>query len=615
MTTQVERIDALTKNARATWFALLSVLLFVGITLMGVEHIDFYGVNRATDLPLINVSVPTPLFFYAAPLLVTAIYAYFHLYLIRLWDALGAADATQGDQPLGQAIAPWLLLDSALFLRKSRFGQKDQSTPRRAMEWPNAFWNFLLAWAFGPIVLGFLWLESLAARSFVMTGLIAACLLFALIFAWASMVMMIRRMRDGASANPNVWQGLGINISLILTTPFIFIISHSLTEEPSDWIPLAPLDLTGQDLVERPAGWLPYDIARKEFLSQWCKREAPACQRPSAPKPGWLTRTFGHPDQADVTPQPEFIPPEAFESEWKARQSATHAALKKPTWSAAKATRPDLRHAVMPNAFLPGASLSRAQMQNAILSEAQMQNANLSEAQMQNVNLFEAQIQNANLFRSQMQNADLSGAQMQNANLSEAKMKGAILFRSKMHNSNLSWAKMQNAILIETQMQNANLFRSQMQNAIITGAQMQNADLSGALLTGAPEAPILLYATNLNASINNGGALRFVDFNSAILDAKTDWRNAFFDASVAIPPNMQKQIGHPCLRNWVGENPVPLIDEEFFGRWHGWLTLDPSWHKLKWQLIAPPQYHDVPAIPPPPGCTWFTDPIDPDTAN
>ncbi len=94
---QVTRINALTQNARTTWFALLSVLLFVGVTLMGVQHIDFYGVDRATQLPLINVSVPTPLFFYAAPVLTASVYGYFHLYLIRLWDALGEAEARIDD--------------------------------------------------------------------------------------------------------------------------------------------------------------------------------------------------------------------------------------------------------------------------------------------------------------------------------------------------------------------------------------------------------------------------------------------------------------------------------------------------------------------------------------
>ncbi|MDJ0638025.1 MAG: hypothetical protein QNJ20_04265 [Paracoccaceae bacterium] len=111
------RIEALTRNARTTWFTLLGALLFVGVTLMGVEHIDFYGVDRNTQLPLVSVSVPTRLFFYAAPLLTAAVYIYFHLYLIRLFYELGAAEETVQGKPLGQIVSPWLVSDAALWLR------------------------------------------------------------------------------------------------------------------------------------------------------------------------------------------------------------------------------------------------------------------------------------------------------------------------------------------------------------------------------------------------------------------------------------------------------------------------------------------------------------------
>ncbi|WP_299674758.1 hypothetical protein [uncultured Roseobacter sp.] len=84
----LKHIHALTTNARNTWFVLLAALIFVGITMLGVRPVDFYGVSRNTDLPLVGVSVPTRLFFYTAPILTVAVYGYFHLYLIRLWDAL-----------------------------------------------------------------------------------------------------------------------------------------------------------------------------------------------------------------------------------------------------------------------------------------------------------------------------------------------------------------------------------------------------------------------------------------------------------------------------------------------------------------------------------------------
>lgn len=85
----LERIEAISQNARATWFALLGLLTFVMVTLLGVDDVDFFGYGRETQLPLVGVSVPTSLFFYAAPFLTAAVYAYFHFYLMKLWDALG----------------------------------------------------------------------------------------------------------------------------------------------------------------------------------------------------------------------------------------------------------------------------------------------------------------------------------------------------------------------------------------------------------------------------------------------------------------------------------------------------------------------------------------------
>lgn len=73
-----------------TWFSLLGLLTFVLVTLLGVRDIDFFGYDRLTQLPLVNVRAPTALFFWAAPPLTTAIYAYFHFYLLKLGDVLGA---------------------------------------------------------------------------------------------------------------------------------------------------------------------------------------------------------------------------------------------------------------------------------------------------------------------------------------------------------------------------------------------------------------------------------------------------------------------------------------------------------------------------------------------
>ncbi|MEO1312828.1 MAG: pentapeptide repeat-containing protein [Pseudomonadota bacterium] len=230
-----------------------------------------------------------------------------------------------------------------------------------------------------------------------------------------------------------------------------------------------------------------------------------------------------------------------------------------------------LEGADLTGAWLEGADLRGAQMQRADLSRAQMQGADLSEARMQWAVLRRAQMQGVVLFGAQMQEADLSRAQMQCADLSEARMQWAVLRRA------------------------------QMQGAVLRRAQMQGADLCEALLTGAPGRLRILQSPNLSASITSGGALRFVDCSELYFDDKTDFRNSFADASVQTPEGFAR----PC--QWAT---TALSDDDFFGHWRGWLEASPDGYI--WQFIAPPEFQNVPPIPPPEGCEWKTGPLNPE---
>jgi hypothetical protein len=78
-----------------------------------------------------------------------------------------------------------------------------------------------------------------------------------------------------------------------------------------------------------------------------------------------------------------------------------------------------------------------------------------------------------------------------------------------------------------------------------------------------------------------------------------------------VPEVRRDQVGQPCLWNWIDENPEPLPDAESFGRWRGWLMLDPEWDDDYWlrRASVPEEWHNVAPIPPPPGCTWKHAPL------
>ncbi|MBL3597996.1 pentapeptide repeat-containing protein [Rhodovulum sulfidophilum] len=586
--TSVGRIDALTRNARNTWFALLGLLVFVGITLMSVEHIDFYGIDRATRLPLVNVDVPTRYFFVTAPILTAAFYIYFHLHLIRLWDALGAADSRIGGQPLGDAVMPWLVTDAALHLRNR--WRADNCAAPHALDVPATFLNLLLTWGFGLIVLGWLWWLSMSARTFGMTAIACSALLAATGVGLSSLKCLFEKM----GPDKRIWQSWRsapiILIGVVITAfSASFLRTGGVVEL---WAPLfrllAPIDMTGLAIVEKPPGWLPRDIAKTDFFADWCKREGTDCTR------------------KELSEEQRAL----FEEEFRRRREIAIGDLRKPLWHQLSHQKPDFRGAWLIDTFLVGAGLSGARMEGAILDWARMEGADLSNARMDGALLMGAQMEDAELYRVHMEGANLAyanldgavltGAHMEGAGLSGARIKGALLNGAHMEGASLAHANLEGAYLTVAHMDGADLRWAQLEGGGLGGAQMEGANLSGSLLTDVQFEPVETQSTNLRAATNNGGALRFIDLRNAIFNDMTDFRNAFLDGSVQITDGFRKQMGDPC--QWHAD---VLSDEEFFGRWRGWIeaSVDASFY---WPGLSPEGWSDVAAIPPPDGCTWKT---------
>ncbi|MEL7126850.1 MAG: pentapeptide repeat-containing protein, partial [Pseudomonadota bacterium] len=430
---QIERINALTVNARNTWFVLLGALVFVGITLMGVEHIDFYGVDRATTLPLVNVEVPTRLFFAAAPILVAAIYSYFHLYLIRLWDALSDADATVNDRPLGDAITPWLITDAALYLRTQLRDEPTPSARHRLLEGSAMVLNFAIAWAFGLIVLFFLWWLSMPARTFWMT-FVAGLSLFGAAFVGAtSLFLMVMRMRiRHVGTQRHVFITLPRLSTLLVTLPLIVFLSYYRTNGGTDWP--APLQLFGEKIVERPSGWLPYRLAKADHFEAWCRRVASTCDTP-------------------VELEDEEI--RAFESDFDERRAIAVLDLLQPNWSQRAASKPDFRRAQLNAAFLVGANLQGAHMEYASLVAASLEAADLSNSHLFRADFDYAEMQNADLSGAVIVEADFAKAQLDGVDMSNAKMFLADFTEAQMHGARLNRADMPYVKLDKTQMAGA----------------------------------------------------------------------------------------------------------------------------------------------------------------
>lgn len=541
----LKRIEAISVNARTTWFGLLALLTFVLVTLLGVQHIDFFGYGRATDLPLVNVSVPTERFFYAAPVLVAAVYAYFHFYLMKLWDELGQAEPQIDGRPIGDLVFPWLVVDGAMLLRT------DGAAPRRALSRVSAFTSLTLTWLFGLGVLAYSLWQSLPAHDAVMSLLNCAALLFAGWVGVTSYIVMRRRLkyRMFGPRTERVWNGWRGVVGGVFCIAAMLAVWERSTNGASRFasdmwltgvekkketkdrfgkltrkrhlaikplIPISHISLPEAQLTEKPIDWLDKSTAERDFRKTWCsRRELPRalCVKEPDEQQANLRRAWCNTRsrQANGTQSDPRLKSGAcesyfkelntdFQTEWEERRKEHLSALQKPDLIQRNLIGADLEQA-----FLPGINLSRAQLEKANLKQARLEGANLTEAKMESVNLRQAllegtklsgahltganlilaNLEGADLRQARLEEANISGAHLDGANLSQARLDMANLWLARLRDANLTQASLHGANIKEAQLTDAELNETQLFGANLIEARLERADLSGALLTNA----------------------------------------------------------------------------------------------------------------------------------
>ncbi len=529
---QIAQINALIRIARNAWLVLLTSLVFVTVILMSIEHIDFYGVDRSTKLPIVDIKVPTRMFFYVAPLLITAAYGYFHFYLIRLWEQLGTADCRveENGDCLANSISPWIVTDSALYLRA--LFRKDDCVTRRPLEATAMIINIFLSWVFGLNVLAYSWTNTLPARDMIMSAVNAGALMMCFSVGYVSFTVMILNMRRANAPTHDVTRSNWFRIPFVASMLMFMLISAFQTGSfTRSMHPAAPLDLSHSQLALRPEGWRPYGMARDEFLQTWCGRRPSECDQ-------------GKPLSQDH-----------FQEAWRQHYRVQIEDLEKPNWPLSDPHFPDFRSANLSYSFLTGA----------ILAGRDLSGANLRWTVLEGANLRGASFNQSTFLHTRFHRADATGADFANAKL----------------------------------------WKSEFIQSRLNDVNLHGTELSFTFFQGTEAEPITFAKADLTASVNHGGALRYLDLRDMTFDALTDFRNVFLDGTVLLPKGFADAMGTPC--QWSTER---LSDEEYFGRWRWWIESKPNDFALApGRYIAPVGWSLVASFPPADqSCVWKTEP-------
>jgi len=472
-------VAEIAKIARPIFLALLLGCVYGWLTIGKTTDASLVTNSSASSLPIIETEIPIVAFYWVAPLVLLAIYFYFHLYLQRLWSGLARLPAIFTDgEALHEKAHPWLI-GGIVQAHSPRLW--DRGGAFAALE--NAV-AVVLAWWIVPLTLVGFWLRYLPRHDWWGTLWHLALIVIAIEFGVASHRRAVGTLsslgyREGRSASTKLWLAAGQLLQSGL--------------RPVTLLLCALLALTSAGAIEgdpRP--------------------------EPAAPFTGWiptLLESFGYRAYADLTEAEVSLRPEDWWKDEDPKRVINRANLQNADLRYAQAHSAFLVQADLRGAWLMGADLRESLLMAANLKEANLRDAELDRAALQGANLSGAYLWQARLFEAQMQGTILTGARLQKADLGYIEAEGAKFIGARLQDADFRYANLQNAILGE----------ARMERVAMGGARLQNADLRGSKLTEAYAAhaqlqnAVLEFASLQGAKLNEAN-LRGAKLKNAQLD-------------------------------------------------------------------------------------------------
>ena len=518
-TERKQALDASAPRLRNLFIFVQVFLLYVVVSIFGVDDRDLLDPNSTVKVPLLNIGLPTFYFFLLAPVLVALLHINLLLHHQAYQDKLrhwrDGAPKAQLDQ-----LAP-NFFDIA-FLAQDRW----QRQLVRA-----SLWFLLYFWPPAALCLALFWFADYQNPWVTLEH-------FALLIIsyGASVYFSWRRDHVRQELRPLLLWALTLLLGLVILIGGYLAVSFWVFGHPNPLLTPAYITLLivgGGISVHLP--WSKICGGNKlQNLSHWLQ----GLLLSALPLVGtylfalvisltWVGYERSHPwFESNLLYQPKIDAPSfiyqnldtstidlasAYES------NTSRDELIKSYSEPLDLRGRSLRYANLSSSFLPKARLAAADLSAANLSQASLQDADLREAQLPDAFLREAQLQSASLWKAQLQGADLEDAQLQGVSLGQAQLQGADLEDAQLQDAYLSSAKLQGASLNRAQLQGASLNRAQLQGASLIRAQLHGASLTRAQLQGADLSEALLPGVSLGEAQLQGADLEKAQLQGAYL--------------------------------------------------------------------------------------------------
>ncbi|WP_372528466.1 pentapeptide repeat-containing protein [Piscinibacter sp.] len=149
----IAQLTEISRNSQTTFLALIAACVYSYLTIATTTDAALLSNSNATPLPIIQVNVPIVWFYYFAPVILTVLFVYFHLYLERFWRGIARLPLRHPDgRGLDDYVYPWLISCAVI-----RGEIRELSASHRVSARLEAWLSLLLGWGLVPIVLLFYW--------------------------------------------------------------------------------------------------------------------------------------------------------------------------------------------------------------------------------------------------------------------------------------------------------------------------------------------------------------------------------------------------------------------------------------------------------------------------
>ncbi|MDE2692444.1 MAG: pentapeptide repeat-containing protein [Acidobacteriota bacterium] len=456
--------------------------------------------NSDLVAPLINVALPTSIFFVAAPIALLLL----HLNLLlqgtflaqRVIDCRAALASTPelGDERLGT-------LPSAPLAQLAT--ERSSGVPRSFL----TLWAFVTVALLPLVTLGVLQAQFLDFQSPRITGFHSVLL----VTDSALLLAFWRKLRRVSPARCRtkpvyVW---GTTVTM---AAFLLLAHAGRYPMPN---PLPAFTLT-QDLTDRLSSLYQLTVRDRRLHLSPSLPAAPTPCEESTVGLDLTSRSFRH---AKLT-----------------GSVLCHATLVRADLSRADLRGVDLRDADLRKAHLQLADLSHAKLQDADLYEARLHGAALNDAKLHRANLTFARLYGAYLARAEFLNADLFEANLSWSKGDEATFRGADMRRAVLVGTRLSFADLSGAHLGGAWIVGASMFETLLHGTSLSGTQVIGTELTSAEPLG----------VDLTFARLSGSNLRFSELYGAEINEDTRL------SGVVIKPSFRPFRSMGSLRELVG---------------------------------------------------------------